>query len=191
MPPRGRRRGQSRTREAILAAARGQFGRYGYDSTTIRGIADDAGVNAALVLHFFGSKDKLFIATLDLPVDPSDVVATLLNGPRAQLGDRMLRLFLSLWREPDSRAPLLALVRSVCTNEHAAATLRQFIDRALLSTVADTLNVPRLWLTTMASHVIGIAIMRYIVKLEPIASAPEDELIALVGPVIQHYADTE
>jgi hypothetical protein len=99
----------------------------------------------------------------------------------------MMRLFLALWRDPNSRAPLLALVRSVYTNEQAAAALRQFIEQALLSTVTNPLNVPRLWLTAMASQVIGIAVMRYIVQLEPIASASEDDLIALVGPVIQRY----
>lgn len=187
---RGRRRGHPDTRQKILAAARDQFGQHGYDGTTIRGVAAEAGVNAALVLHFFGGKEQLFATTLDLPIDPSTMVATLLDGPLAGLGERMLRLFFTLWRDPDSRAPLLALVRSVSTNEHAAATLRQFIEHALLSTVADTLNVPRLWLSTMASHVIGIAVMRYIVQLEPIASASEDELIALVAPVIQRYTGT-
>jgi AcrR family transcriptional regulator len=186
----GRRPGHSETREHILAAARNQFGARGYDGTTIRGIAAEAGVNPALIHHFFGTKDQVFVAALNLPIDPSTVVGTLLGGPRSEIGARILRLFLGLWSNPETRTSFLALLRSVSTNEQAAGMLRQFMERAVLAKVAEALNLPRLHLTAMASQVMGIALTRYIIKVEPIASASEDELVALVGPVIQHYIDS-
>ncbi|HEU5474542.1 MAG TPA: TetR family transcriptional regulator [Actinophytocola sp.] len=183
----GRRPGQTETREHILSAARQQFGERGYDGTTIRAIAADAGVNPALVHHFFGTKDRVFLAALNLPIDPGRVVATLLDGPREQTAQRLLRMFLELWREPDSRASFLALMRSVATNERAAVMMRQFIERVMLARISEALGVPRLALTAMVSHVMGIAMVRFIVGVEPIASAGEDELVALVAPVLQHY----
>jgi AcrR family transcriptional regulator len=186
----GRRPGQTETREHILAAARNQFGARGYDGTTIRGIAAEAGVNPALIHHFFGTKDQVFVAALNLPVDPSTVVATLLEGPRTQVGPRILRMFLGLWENPETRTSFLALVRSVSTNDQAADMLRQFIERAVLARVAEALDVPKLRLTGMVSQVMGIAMTRYIIKVEPIASASTEELVAMIGPVIQHYIDT-
>jgi AcrR family transcriptional regulator len=185
----GRRPGQTETREHILAAARNQFGERGYDGATIRGIAAEAGVNPALVHHFFGSKEQVFAAALELPIDPSAVLAVVLGGPSDSVGERILRLFISLWREPATRTPFLALVRSVSTNAQAAAMMRQFIERVMLARVADALGVPKLRLTALISHVMGIAMMRYIVGVEPLASADEDELVALVAPVIQQYID--
>ncbi len=185
----GRRPGQNETREHILAAARNQFGARGYVGTTIRGIAGEAGVNPALVHHFFGTKDQVFVAALNLPVDPSTVLAVVLDGPRSEVGHRILGLFLRLWRDPVSRASFLALVRSVSTNEQAATMMRQFIEQVMLAKVADALDVPRLRLTALVSQVMGIALTRYVIGVEPIASATEEELIALVAPVIQHYID--
>jgi AcrR family transcriptional regulator len=185
----GRRPGQTETREHILAAARNQFGEHGYDGATIRGIAAEAGVNPALVHHFFGSKEQVFVAALALPIDPAVAIATVLDGPRNTAGERILRLFLSLWREPATRTPFLALVRSVSTNPRAAAMLRQFIERVMLARVAEALGVPKLRLTALVSHVMGLAMVRYIVGVEPLASTDEEELIALVAPVIQAYLD--
>lgn len=185
----GRRPGQNETREHILAAARNQFGARGYDGTTIRGIATEAGVNPALVHHFFGTKDQVFVAALNLPIDPAAVLATVLDGPRSEVGRRILELFLRLWREPVSRASFLALVRSVSTNEQAAAMMRQFIERVMLAKLSEGLGVPKLRLTALVSQIMGIAMTRHIVGIEPIASAAEEELVALVAPVIQHYID--
>jgi AcrR family transcriptional regulator len=185
----GRRPGQTETREHILAAARSQFGQYGYDGTTIRGIAAEAGVNPALIHHFFGTKDQVFVAALNLPIDPSVVVATLVDGPRDQVAQRILRLFLTLWRTPETRQPFFALIRSVSTNDRAAQMMREFFERVMLTRVADALGIPRLRLTALMSHVMGIAMVRYIIRVEPLASAGEDELVALVAPVIQHYVD--
>jgi AcrR family transcriptional regulator len=185
----GRRPGQTETREHILVAARNQFGERGYDGTTIRGIAAEAGVNPALVHHFFGTKEQVFAAALSLPVDPTVVLATITEGPREEVAQRILRMFLSLWREPESRQSFLALIRSVSTNERAAGMMRQFLEQVMLTRVADALGISRLRLTGVMSQMMGIAMVRYIIGVEPIASVDDEELIAMVAPVIQHYLD--
>ncbi|MEV4316460.1 TetR family transcriptional regulator [Actinocrispum sp. NPDC049592] len=186
----GRRPGQTETREHILAAARAQFAALGYDGATIRGIAAEASVNPALIHHFFGTKERVFVAALRLPVDPALIVPTLLDGPREQFGERMVRFFLTVWGNPVSREPFLALMRSVVSNEQAVRMLLEFLGRTILAKVADGLGIPRLRMAAAASHMIGIAMIRYIVELEPLASAPDEEIIALLAPVIQHYIDT-
>jgi AcrR family transcriptional regulator len=185
----GRRPGQTETREQILTAARTQFAELGYDGATIRGIAALAEVNPALVHHFFGNKERVFVAALQLPIDPAMIVPALLEGPREQFGERMARLFLGAWGDPRSRAPFLAMIRSITSNEQAQRMLRQFLERSVLAKLADGLGVPRLRLSAAAAQLIGLAMLRYIVALEPLASTPDDDIVALIAPVIQHYID--
>ena len=146
MSPRsGRRTGDSGTRDAILVAARDAFARHGYDAASIRGIAGAAGVDPALVYHFFGNKEQLFATALDLPIDAYQVgEAVLHGGPHEQVGERLTRVFLSVWGNPHSRASLLALIRSATTNEQAASMFRQFITSGILARVAGAIDVPRL-----------------------------------------------
>lgn len=183
----GRRPGQTQTRDDILAAARNQFAASGYGGATIRGIAAEAGVNPALVHHFFGSKDQVFVAALNLPFNPAMLVDTLLEGPREQIGERIVRLFLGLWEDPNSRLPFFALVRSVTASPEVAEQMRQFLETAVLAKVAGALGVPQLRLTGAAAQMMGLAIVRYVIKAEPMASATKDEVVALVAPVLQHY----
>jgi AcrR family transcriptional regulator len=185
----GRRPGQTETREQILTAARAQFAELGYDGATIRGIAARASVNAALVHHFFGSKDRVFVAALELPVDPAMMVPVLLDGPREQFGERVVRTFLALWGNPETRAPFLALMRSVTSNDQAVVMLRQFLERTMLARLADGLGISPLRMAAAASQMIGMALLRYIVGLEPMASATDDEIVAMIAPVIQQYTD--
>jgi AcrR family transcriptional regulator len=189
-PRTGRRGGDSGTREAILAAARDRFAGHGYTGTTIRGIAADAGVDPALVHHFYGSKEQLFIAALQVPLDPRRIAEVVVRGgPRTEVGNRMARLFLSIWGDPGSRAPFLALLRSATTTEQAAAMMREFVTSALLARLAEPLGVPRLRLETAVAQLIGIALLRYVIQVEPLASATDDELVELVGPHIQRVLD--
>jgi AcrR family transcriptional regulator len=185
----GRRPGQTQTREGILAAARNQFAARGYGGATIRGIAAEAGVNPALVHHFFGSKDQVFVAALDLPFNPALLVGTILDGPREHIGERVVRLFLGLWHESATRAPFLALLRSVAASPEVAAQVRTFMETAVLAKVAAALDLPPLRLTAAASQMMGLAMVRYVLAAEPMASAPDDEVVELIGPVIQHYFD--
>ncbi len=183
----GRRPGQTQTREDILAAARSQFGERGYGGATIRGIAAEAGVNPALVHHFFGSKEQMFVAALNMPINPAMLVDTITQGPRDEIGERVLRLFLGLWSAPETRQTFLALVRSVAGSPKVANLLRQFMEDTVLARVAAALDIPPLRLTGAAAQMMGLAVMRYIVCAEPLASASDDEVIELVGPVLQHY----
>lgn len=191
MSPRsGRRTGDSGTRDAILTAARDAFARHGYDAATIRGIAGAAGVDPALVYHFFGSKEQLFATALNLPIDADRVAETVLRGgPHEQVGERLTRVFLSVWGNPVSRASLLALVRSATTNEQAAAMFRQFITSGVLARVTGTIDVPRLQLEAMLAQVLGVMVLRYVIRIEPLASATDDEVVALVAPLIQRILD--
>jgi AcrR family transcriptional regulator len=186
----GRRPGQTQTKEDILAAARNQFAAHGYGGATIRGIAAEAGVNPALVHHFFGSKDQMFVAALDLPFNPSALVETILDGPRDRIGERVVRLFLSLWTAPETRTPFLALMRSVASSPEVAGQLRTFMETAVLAKLAAALELPTLRLTAAASQMMGLAMVRYILAAEPMASATDDEVVELIAPVIQHYFDT-
>jgi AcrR family transcriptional regulator len=186
----GRRSGPTESRGEILAAARRLFADHGYDGATIRAIAREAGVDAALVHHFFGTKERVFVAAMELPFEPSEVLPQLVAaGPREELGERLVRLFLAIWHDPRRRDPLLALIRSAATNEQAAEMLRQFVTSALLGRLADTLGVPRLPILAAASQLVGLAMLRHVIGVEPLASADEEEIVRLVAPTIQGYLD--
>jgi AcrR family transcriptional regulator len=185
----GRRPGQNETREAILDAARHRFASQGYDGATVRAIAADAGVNAALLNHFFGSKQQLFVASMDLPINPGEIVPLILEGPHEEIGERLVRMFLGLWSDPVTRTPFLALVRSAMTNEQFAAMLRQFMERAVFAKVAEAKGIPRVRIAAAVAQMMGVALLRYVIGAPPLADATDDELVALLAPVIQHYFD--
>ncbi|WP_026874621.1 TetR family transcriptional regulator [Jiangella gansuensis] len=189
----GRRRGAPDTRGEILAAARAQFGELGYDGATVRGIAGAAGVDPALVHHYFGAKEKLFLAAMEIPFDPAIISERIADDSVGMgIGERAIRTFLGVWGDPAARAPILAMLRSAMRHEAAATLLRQFITRAILGRVLvafDGIPSGPLRAEALASHLIGLAIVRYVVKLEPIASVSDEELIALVAPVLQQYYD--
>ena len=188
MPRTGRRPGASGNRDRILAAAREQFAAAGWDATTIRSIASAAGVDPALVMHYFGSKAGIFRAALEFPIDPAEVVPRLLEPGLDGLGERMVRFFLAVWDSPDGR-PLLGVIRSAVVSEQAAQLLREFVTREVLGRIAAVLQVdqPRLRAGLAGSQLIGLAILRYVVKIEPVASASPDEIAAWVGPTLQRY----
>jgi AcrR family transcriptional regulator len=183
----GRRPGNSGSRETILAAARERFAGDGYDGASIRGIAASAGVDPGLVRHYFGSKEHLFVAAMEFPVDPADEVPRLLADGRDGLGERLARSFLEAWDPPNG--PFVALLRSVTTNEQAAEMLRQFVSREVIGRVATSLKLdkPQLRAGLAASHLVGLAFMRHVIKLEPIASMDRKRLARLVGPAIDRY----
>jgi AcrR family transcriptional regulator len=185
----GRRPGNSGTREAILRAATEEFGEHGYDQATIRGVARHAGVDAALVHHYFGRKQDLFVASLELPVNPADVAASMLADDPEVAGERIVGLFVSVWDHGANRQPLMALLRSAVTSEQAAAMLREFATREVFSRVVQRLDQPdaQLRANLVVSQLIGLAMARYIVKVEPLASLPPAVLAAAVGPSLQRY----
>jgi AcrR family transcriptional regulator len=185
----GRRPGPTGTRDDILLAARRLFAAKGYDATTLRAIAAEAGVNPAMIRHFFGTKEQVFVAILDLPVSPAVVVPAVVDGPPEEFGRRVAGFLLSMWREPATRAPLLALVRSSTSNEQAAQVLREFLDITVVRRVAEALDVPPVRIATAISHGIGMLLARYVIGIEPLAAAGEDEIADLLGTAIQHAVD--
>ncbi len=187
-PPGGRRPGTTTTREAILAAARELFGARGYDGTTIRGIATAAGVDPALVHHFFGSKDELFVTVLEIPETVMAGVPQALAGDLDGAGERLARLYLGLYEHPDTGAAMLTAIRSAVAQEQAARVLRETITARLYTSVVDLLpDRPQLRMALAMSHLTGLAIGRHVLAVPPVAGMDLDELVAWVGPAIQRY----
>ena len=185
----GRRPGVSGTREAILDAARRTFAEQGYQQATIRGVAELAGVDPALVHHYFGTKQDLFVAAVQLPVNPIEELVTVLASDRDTTGERMIGVFLSVWDHAANNSPLLALVRSAVSDEQAAAMLREFITEEVLGRIAEELGSPdaKLRATLVGSQLVGLMMARYIIRVEPLASAPPAVVAAAMGPTLQRY----
>lgn len=183
----GRRPGRSDSREAILRAARRMFSEHGYERTTVRGIAREAAVDAALVHHFFRSKDGVFAAAIHEAVRPMELMPTLLGGDPATLGERLLTSVLSVWESAERHEPLLAVIRSAVSHERAAAILRDFLGTEVLGPLAEALGEPRPALRSalLGSQLIGLVMARYIIRVEPLASASTRTLVAAYAPVIQ------
>ncbi|MFF8314975.1 TetR/AcrR family transcriptional regulator [Streptomyces lydicus] len=176
-------------RERILAAARTEFAERGYDRTSIRGIAKAAGVDAALVHHYFGTKEQVFGAAIELSFAPALTMPETLAGGGADVGERMARFMFGVWENPVTRQPLLAIMRSALTNDTAAGVLRGLVARRMLQRVAGELTVPdpEFRAQLAAGHLIGIAVLRYVIKMDPLASAEVEEIIAMVAPALQRY----
>jgi AcrR family transcriptional regulator len=183
----GRRQGRSVTREAILASARHLFAERGFDGVSLRAIAADAGVDPALVHHFFGSKERVFVAALELPIDPSVAIPGVIGGDLVGAGSRLVRFFLSVWDDPEKRAPLEAILRSAATD--AEASIAQPLARIVLRPIAEALagDEAELRSCLCASQILGLALTRYILRLEPLASASAAVVADGVGPTLQRY----
>ena len=186
----GRRPGTSGAREQILAAARSAFADNGYDGTTIRGVARAAGVDPALVHHYFGNKRQLFVDAMDLPVNPAEIIEGLVaSGDPEDLGERMIRFMLNVWDKEEDRAPLVAIVRTAMSHDQAATMVREFATTEILGRIVKAARGDNqdLRVTLLASQVFGLLIMRYIIKLEPLASAPPETVALAMGPTFQRY----
>ena len=185
----GRRAGRSGSDEDILEAARATFAEYGYDRASIREIARRAGVDSALVHYYHGTKEQLFAAAMHLSVDPGVVIAELLAPGENGLGERIVRAYLDICETGGERSPYLALVRSAASHPHSAAMLREFISRVVLGRIAASLDLPdaTLRVTLTASQLVGLAMIRYVVRVEPLASADRETVVAAVAPTIQRY----
>lgn len=187
----GRRPGSPDTQTEILEAAGREFTSRGYDGTTIRGVATAAGVDPALVLHYFGSKEQLFVATLHVPVNPAAVLRGVLDEAEpGQMGQRLISTMLGVWDATAHRNPLIAVLRSVAGEGPVADTVRQFIERSIIAAFADHLPgpEPQLRAVLIGSQVAGLLLVRYVVRLEPLASADPRRLAIIFGPTIERYA---
>jgi AcrR family transcriptional regulator len=185
----GRRPGSEDTRGRILAAARHRFGERGYDGATVRDIAAEAGVDAALVHHYFGTKQQLFVAAVEFPIDAFAVAPQLLAGPPDRLGERLVAFVLGVWEQPAVRSALLGVVRSATTDAVAAAMLRDLLASGPFLALARAIDRPDadLRAALVGSQLVGLALARYVVGVEPLASAPTETVAAAIGPTIQRY----
>jgi AcrR family transcriptional regulator len=186
---RGRRPGGEDLRAVIIAAARSEFAARGYDATTLRGIARVAGVDPRLVHHYFDGKDAVFAASLELPVRPGDVIAGVLAGGPDGIGERLVRTFLSVWDSPAAQDSGVALVKSLLSSESGARTIREFVVREIFGRLAAVASSDdaEFRAALVASQVVGLIMARYVVRIEPLASADAEDVVAFVAPTIQRY----
>jgi AcrR family transcriptional regulator len=182
----GRPRGKTDTRNVILDVARQMFADAGYDKTSVRDLAAGAGVDPAMIRHYFGSKAELFRATMGWPFAPADVAARITDGDPKKIGERLTRVFFEAWEQPESRAPLLAILRGAATHDESANLVRQFIQGQVYSQIAEGISGSdaEIRIDLAMSQLLGIAYLRHVLKVEPIASTPAEELVTRVAPVI-------
>ena len=185
----GRPRGKTDTRNVILDVARRRFADAGYDRTSARDVAAAAGVDPAMIRHYFGSKAELFRATMGWPFEPADIVRRVTGCGRGEIGERLTRVFFEAWEEPESRAPLLAILRGAATHDESAHLVRQFIQGQVYAQIAASLAEPdaELRIDLAMGQLLGIAYLRHILQVEPIASTTVEDLIRRVAPVISAH----
>ncbi|MGZ4477926.1 MAG: TetR/AcrR family transcriptional regulator [Nocardioidaceae bacterium] len=188
---RGRRAGGPDTRGEILEAARESFADKGFARTTIRGVAVGSGVDPALVHHYFGSKDDLFLAALQIPVDPRAVLPEVFAPGLDGAGERLLRAVLPVWDDPDVRLPLVALVRTSVGHESAQTLLQDGLMRMVLTPLRELLPADEADTRSqlLATQMLGLIVTRYVLGLEPLASMPREQVVAWVAPNLQRYLD--
>jgi AcrR family transcriptional regulator len=185
----GRRPAGSGAREEILVAARALFSTLGWEATSIRAIARRADVDPGVVLHYFGDKERLFSEAMALPMRPGQAVAEVASGPRSRIGRRLVEFFLRIWEDPAQREQMTGLVRGAMTSPHVADLLREALTERVLAPVAEHLDAPQadLRMSLCSSHLLGLGIERYVLRLEPLASLSPDQVAVLVGPTLQRY----
>ena len=185
---RGRRPGGGDTRGQLLAAARVEFAERGYEGATVRRIAERAGVDAAMVNHWFGSKEALFTASLNIPVDPAEILADVIPGDPDKIGERIVERFLTVW-DATGGGPLAAMVNSIASHDAAAQMMREFVGNVLVGRIVAAVAPDQhdLRAGLCGAQVFGMGLVRYVLKLEPLASADHATLIAAVAPSLQRY----
>ncbi|WP_205844128.1 TetR family transcriptional regulator [Mycolicibacterium sp. GF69] len=195
---RGRRQGEPVSREAVLAAARKRFGEQGYEKTTLRAIARDAHVDPSMVLYLFGSKADLFREALNVIVDPGALAAAVAGAgdDDPDIGARMVRAYLRIWQSPESGPTMVAMLQSATSNSDAHEAFRGFMQNYVLAAVSGELGggeQARLRALLAAGQLVGTAILRFVMKIAPLATLPDDDVVRLLAPTVTRYltADAE
>lgn len=186
---RGRRQGDPVSRDAVLAAAKARFAADGYEKTTLRAIARDAHVDPSMVLYLFGSKADLFRESLQLIIDPANLVAAL-EGVGDDVGTRMVRAYLGIWTAPDTAASMRVMLQSATSNTDAHEAFRGFMQNYVLTAVSGVFGggeQARLRAMLAASSLVGVALLRYVMEIPPLATLSEDEVVRLVAPTVTRY----
>jgi AcrR family transcriptional regulator len=187
--PRGRRAGPSTAREDILRAAVRLFAMRGHDRTSLRRIAEEAGVDHALVIHYFGSKQRLLVAAIDLPVRPEDLAAVLDSGPPEAIGWRLSSFVVGLLEDPDRGHIPVAMLRAAASDPEAAATFHEKMTEGVLLPIAEQLGHgdAQIRAALALSQIAGLIVTRYMIGIEPLASLPPTEVAGLLAPTMQRY----
>ncbi|MEU0885053.1 TetR family transcriptional regulator [Lentzea sp. NPDC005914] len=186
---RGRRAAGEDTRAALIAAAREVFVEKGYDGATVRAIAARAGVDAAMVNHWFGGKEGLFAqSVLQLPFDPAEILKRLVDGPVEQAGERIVRTFVGVW-DATGGGTFAALIRSVTSQQEVANALKSFFVNAIFKNLLAEIGAEQreLRATLCATQMVGLGIVRYVVHFEPLASVDVETVVKAIGPNLQRY----
>ena len=191
-PRLGRRIGPSTTRANVLHAAQERFARNGFEGTSIRKVAADAGVDPALVMQFFKSKDGLFAASLTLSDEVQDHITAAFDAPRDQLGQSLATAFLNLWEDSPDRPPLMAAMRGAASNAYAAEQLGQFVQNRLIQVIGPKVGAgpeaaQRAGL--VLSMLMGLVLTRNMVVVPLVAKMSRVEIAQIVGQPIQLLLD--
>lgn len=180
----------SETRSRILATARECFAQAGYEATSVRAVAARAGVDQALVHRYFGTKKQLFMATLEVPFDPAEVLAPVRDAPPEQRGEVLVRTLVELW-DSDAEPVVLSVVRTLMATPDGANLVRGFLLELALVHLSDLVDEPAgsapLRVSLVVGQMVGLLVARKVMRLEPLATLPVEHVVALVAPVVQHY----
>jgi len=186
---RGRRQGEPVSRDAVLKAAKHRFAVEGYDKATLRAIATDAHVDPSMLLYLFGSKAELFRESLRLIIDPDALVEAMAEGDD-DIGTRMVRTYLAIWEHPDTAASMVAMLQSATSNSDAHDAFRSFIQSYVLTAVSGVLGGDEqasVRALLAATSLVGTAILRYVMRVAPLADLTVDEVVRLVAPTVTRY----
>ena len=184
-------RDASSTRDQVLAAARRAFTDKGYTGASVRQVATDAGVDPGMIRHWFGDKAGLFRAAME--PTPDELLAGVFDAGPDGLGERLLRRLLVVWDAAGAHSPMIILVRSAVSHDESTVLLRTFVTEQILGRLSGVLGGPdgALRASLVGSQMIGLVMARYVVRVEPLASAPVDAVVAAVAPTIQRYLTGE
>lgn len=185
----GRRVGPSQSREALLGAARVQFALHGYERATLRAIAADAGVDPGLIRHFFGGKDDLFAATIELPPELVSAVIGEFRAGTEGLGERVTRRYLGLWEDQQTGPVLISLTRTALTHEPALEHFREFLMATVVRQAGTYIpgSNPELRLNLAMGSLLGVALTRHIYRTPPTANASIEQLVTFIAPTVEQY----
>jgi AcrR family transcriptional regulator len=185
----GRRPGAPDTREHIVAVARRAFGARGYDATSLRSIATEAGVDPGLLVHYFGSKEGVFRAAVEMALQPSQLFQGLEGLSSQECAGQLVRRYLMVLGRDEPRDVVMGLIRSAVSNEHAADMLRDVLFQELLTSLESIIDAPnaRLRASLVVAQLVGIATLKYVVRAGAVVQATDEEIVALVSPAIERY----
>jgi AcrR family transcriptional regulator len=173
----------------VLAAAKERFGRDGYEKTTLRAIAKDARVDPSMVLYLFGSKAELFKESLRLIIDPT-LLASAMAGDEGTIGERLVKQYLEIWESPETASTMAAMLQSATSNSDANEAFRTFMRNYVLTAVSGVIGgdeQARLRAMLAATSLVGTALIRYVMKVPPLATLPAADLARLLSPTVTRY----